>query len=311
MGTSGDGATPMLDTLTLSDGFKITYTSIGDISNPLLLLVVGSSGIGSLYRNIAKELSRHFQCVYYDKRGFLSLDSDQEWAARQRNEVVSAEKQADDAAELIQHLSPSTPAYVFGTSCGATEVLDLTIRNTGLVHTAILHEPITFSVIRDETLRNEMLVLYRRVGMADDTTEGHTEFRSYMFNPPRDAVSTITPAALPPAPNNAVELFNLRGGQCEALAMIDYKVDEQRTKTVSDKILIVAGNESRQWQVSRPGIALAQMLGKSNPIWTLPGDHMSFASKSIAKEFCEELLVVLQRAERAPFLDHPTGRPML
>jgi pimeloyl-ACP methyl ester carboxylesterase len=298
-------------TLTLNDGCKITYTSIGDTSNPLLLLVVGSSGIGSLYSKIAKELSRHFRCVYYDKRGFLPIVSDHVWAARQRNEVVSVEKQADDAAMLIKHLSPSTPAYVFGTSCGATGVLDLTIRHTDLVHTAILHEPITFSVIRDGKLRNEMLELYKRVGNAKDTVEGHTVFRKYMFNPPQDAGRTIMTASPPSAPRNAVDLFNSRGGQCEALAMIDYKVDEQRAKAVRDKFLIVAGKDSAHLQVSRPGFALAYMLGENYPLWILPGDHISFASKSIAKKFCEELLVALQHAGRASFLDHPEGRAML
>lgn len=311
MGTSTGGATPTSDTLTLSDGFKITYTSIGERSNPLLLLVVGSSGIGSLYRNLATELSRHFRCVYYDKRGFLPTASDPEWAAKQRNEVVSVEQQANDAADLIKHFSPSTPAYVFGTSCGATEVLDLTVRHTDLVYTAILHEPITFSVIRDERLRSEMRDLYRRVGKADDTINGHTVFRNYMFNPAQDGNTQITSVSPPPAPRNAVELFNSRGGQCEALAMIDYKVDEKRAKSVSDKIIIVVGNDSAHWQVSRPGVELAYRLGESNPVSALPGDHVSFASKSIATVFCKELLAVLRQSGRASLLDHPEGRAML
>jgi pimeloyl-ACP methyl ester carboxylesterase len=300
MGTSGGSSTAPPGTLTLNDGFRIPYTTIGDISNPLLLLVVGSSGIGSLYSKIAKELSPHFRCVYYDKRGFLPTVSDHEWVAKQKNQLVSVEKQADDAAALIRHLSPSTAAYVFATSCGATEVLDLTTRYPELVHTAVLHEPITFSVITDKKLRNEMIDLYRRVGKADDTIEGHTIFRNYMFNPPQDASTTITPATPPPAPQNVVDLFNSRGGQCEALAMVDYKVDEQKAKAVTHKILIVAGKDSANLQVSRPGVALAYMLAESNPVWQLPGGHMSFASKSVAKGFCEELLVALRQEGNVP-----------
>ena len=168
----------------LNDGFDISYTSIGNESNPLLLLVVGSSCIGSLYSKIAKEVSAHFRCVYYDKRGFLPKDTDQDWAAKQKNYLISVEKQGDDAAGLIRRFSPSSPAHVFGTSCGATEVLDLIIRYPELIHTAILHEPITFSVIPDEKLRYEMLDLYRQVGEVENTFEGRTIFRNYRFNPP-------------------------------------------------------------------------------------------------------------------------------
>lgn len=290
----GGSTTPTTATLMLNDGFNIAYTRIGDVSNPLLLLVVGSSGIGSLYSKIAKELSPHFQCVYYDKRGFLPQDTDQDWAAKQKNSLISVEKQADDAAALIGNLSPLKPAYVLGTSCGATEVLDLTIRYPQLVHTAILHEPITFSVIPDKKLRNEMLDLYRQVGKAENTVEGHTIFRNYMFNPPQDAYATLKPASPPPTPQNAIDLFNSRGGQCEALAMVDYKVDEQKAKAVSEKILIVAGEDSVELQVSRPGAALAYMLGENNALRILPGGHMSFASKSKAKEFCKQLLITLR-----------------
>jgi pimeloyl-ACP methyl ester carboxylesterase len=301
MGTSVGSSTPTSNTLTLDDDFRISFTSVGDVSKPLLLLVVGSSGLGSLYSRIAAELSPHFRCVYYDKRGFVPKDTDHDWAAKQTNQLVTVEKQADDAAAMIRNLSSSTPAYVFGTSCGGTEVLDLTIRYPELVHTAILHEPITFSVIQDDKLRNEMLGLYRLVGEAQNTVEGHTVFQNYMFNPPQDASTTITPVALPPAPQNAVDLFNSRGGQFEALAMIRYKVDEEKAKAVSDKILIVAGKDSVHMRVSRPGAALAYMLGESNPLRILPGGHMSFASKNIAKEFCKELLFALRQERRVPF----------
>lgn len=157
-------STPTIGTFASDDGFTTTYTSVGSLKEPLLLLVVGSSGIGSLWRKIALNLSADFRCVYYDKRGFLPLNSDQEWAASQKNQLISVEQQADDAASLPKHPSPHAPAYVFGTSCGSTEALDLTMRYTELVHTAILYEPITFSVIRDNAVRYEMLQLYKVVG---------------------------------------------------------------------------------------------------------------------------------------------------
>ena len=294
------GTAATTNTFTFVDGFKTTYTSIGNTEHPLMLLVVGSSGIGSLWRNVAAALSPHFRCVYHDKRGFLPLNVDAAWAAKQKNQLISVQQQADDAASILRHLSPFAPAYVFGTSCGATEVLDLTMRYPELVHTAILHEPITFSVIRDDLIRSEMLKIYDLVGNKADTVEGHTIFRNYMFNPPEVASTKIAPVAISPAPRSAVELFNSRGGQFEALAMIQYNVDEAKAKSVREKILIVAGKHSMEQRVSIPGKALAKMLGggAKNVLWRLPGGHMDFASRGVAKQFCTELLDALQQAGR-------------
>ena len=46
------------------------------------------------------------------------------------------------------------------------------------------------------------------------------------------AEASLTPIALPSPPQNAVDIFNARGGQVEATAMMEYKVDEQKAKVV-------------------------------------------------------------------------------
>ena len=186
-------ATAETRSLTLSDGYKITYTRIGDASKPLLLFVVGGSGLGSLYHRLAIELSPYFQCVYYDKRGFRSkTPTNGSLTSSCKNFYARTEQHAEDAAALVQHLSPCQPAYVFGTSTGGAAVLDLTIRYPELVHTAILHEPITFSVVTPSELRDEMIGLYRRVGSHQDPFEGLADFAEYMFAPPKAQAQTTS-----------------------------------------------------------------------------------------------------------------------
>lgn len=252
---------------------------------------------------------------YYDKRGFVPRHSSPTWVAKQKNEVVSVEKQADDAAELIRHFSPDGPAYVLGTSCGGVEALDLVVRYPELVHIAILHEPITISVVRDKHVRNTMLDVHRQVGKATDMFKGLTVFRAYWttINPIHAATSQNGRPVLkdnpekdeemvsPPRPENAlnaIELYNSRGNVCEAVAMADYTVNEERAKAVGDKILIIAGQDSIKLRVSMPGAALASIFGDKSPLKILPGDHTSFASRRLAPRFCEELLFALREKER-------------
>lgn len=288
-------------TLKLNDGHEITYTGIGDEKSPLLLFIIGSSGLGSLYHRLTIELSSHFRCVYYDKRGFLPRDTDHGVAAKRTNPLVLPERHADDAAGLIKHLSPDRVAYVFGTSTGGTAALDLTIRYQELVHTAILHEPITFSVIRDTKLKDEMIALYRRIGAMDDPVEAFAIFAEHMFNSPQKSTLLSLDRPLKPEDKSVslspIEIYNGRQGHQEAIAMVRYEVDEQKARSISGKLVLVGGMESIELLVSKPGQALAETLGQLR-LWELVGDHISFASKKHAARFCEQLLFVLHQEGR-------------
>lgn len=289
--------------LVLDDGHRISYTSIGDEHHPLLLFIVGSSGLGYLYQRLALELSNTFRCVYYDKRGFFPRDTDHQTAENQKNLLVPVERQSDDAAALVRYLSPHRPVCVFGTSTGGTTTLDLTVRYPELVHTAILHEPITFSVMRNTQLKDEMLTLYRTMGAMTDSIKSFAIFADYMFNPPNR--KSAAAKWFKQTPNSAVESYNARQGQQEAIAMVQYVVDEERTRKVANKLVLVCGTESVDLPVSEPGKALAEVLG--GDVKKLPGDHMSFATKKHAVAFAKELLLILRMNDTAR---HTNLRPL-
>ena len=79
--------------------------------------------------------------------------------------------------------------------------------------------------------------------------------------------------------------------------MVEYVVEEQKARNISDKVVLVAGTESIELLVSEPGKALAQTLGQLH-LYELVGDHISFASKKHAARFCEQLRFVLHREGR-------------
>lgn len=304
-------ATISQDVLKLPDGHTITYHALGNAELPLILFVVGSSGLGWLYRRLSIEMSGIFRCVYYDKRGFLPTDTDKASIAEKTNELVLATQVADDAAALIKHISPRTPIHVFGTSTGGTAVLDLAVRYPELIRTAVLHEPITFSVMPPTELKDEILTLYRSLPLFEDQVEGSKTYGSYMFHPHsketssglrsslsrqgQNGVGTRKRYALPP---KSAEEFNSRQGTQEGAAMLAYEVDVQGVRSVRDKLLLIRGNESKDWPISQPVVSLAQTLGDGVKVSELAGDHLSFAARRRLVTFAKQLVDLLREASR-------------
>lgn len=299
------------NTLKLSDGHTITYHTIGNASLPLILFVVGSSGLGSLYRRLALELSTTFQCVYYDKRGFLPAATNKASVAKETNQLVLASQNANDAAALIKHLSPKAPVHVFGTSTGGTAVLDLVVRYSELVETAILHEPITFSVMPPSDLKDEILALYRSLPFYENQVEGSKTFANYMFSPHSPETSSALRGSLrrqsqgevvipkrSTLPAESAEAFNARQGEQEGAAMLAYEVDVQQARSVKDKLLLVRGSESKDWPISQPVSCLANALGEDVKVWELAGDHLSFAARRRLVTFAGQLVGLLRREGR-------------
>ena len=315
------GNTAMSTTFTRPDGHQITYHTVGSAQNPLMLLVVGSSGLGILYRRLALALSTHFQCVYYDKRGFLPADTPEAIVPSQTNRLILAKDNADDAAAIIERTSPHRPAYVFGTSTGGTAVLDLAVRFPNLVQTAVLHEPITFSVMPPSRLKDEVTALYRCLFSFDDQAQGYRVFADYMFRPHGEATSSALrdslrlqrrgqpgdsqetssySSSMPSRISTSAQAFNARQGEQEAAAMLAYEVDVEAARRVRGKFLLVRGEDSREWPVSQAVEALAQALGGDQKVWELVGDHLSFAGQRRVMMFAEQLVGLLFGGDGGP-----------
>jgi len=90
------------------NGATIYYETFG--SGPLLLLIPGADGRGSVFHNVA-EKSDLTSPLCWDRRGYSRslLKGSQDFPKRLATD-------ADDAQCLILYLSPQQPAIVFDTS---------------------------------------------------------------------------------------------------------------------------------------------------------------------------------------------------
>jgi len=122
------------------NGAQLYHEVRGD--GPPVLLIMGATGVGGHFEQVARLLADEFTVVTYDRRGNGHSPRPDGWTA------TSPEEQADDAAALLDALGLS-PAAVFGTSTGAVFALCLLVRHPEAVRGAILHEPGLFVLFDD------------------------------------------------------------------------------------------------------------------------------------------------------------------
>ena len=114
------------------NGAELYYEIRG--AGPPVLLIMGATGDGGHFDELAELLADEFTVITYDRRGNGRSPVPAGWR------TTSAEEQADDAAALLDALATG-PAAVFGTSSGGTFALCLLVRHPEIVRGAILHEP--------------------------------------------------------------------------------------------------------------------------------------------------------------------------
>jgi pimeloyl-ACP methyl ester carboxylesterase len=111
-------------------------------TGPAVLLIMGATGDGGHFDQLADLLADEFTVITYDRRGNGRSPAPAGWT------TTSPEEQADDAAALLEALGVG-PAAVFGTSSGGNFALHLLIRHSDAIRGAILHEPGLYAVLDD------------------------------------------------------------------------------------------------------------------------------------------------------------------
>jgi pimeloyl-ACP methyl ester carboxylesterase len=122
------------------NGTELYYEIRG--TGPPVLLIMGATGDGGHFDELADLLADEFTVVSYDRRGNGRSPVPDGW------ETTSPEEQADDAAALLDALGTG-PAAVFGTSGGGNFALCLMVRHPGSVRGAILHDPGLYALVDD------------------------------------------------------------------------------------------------------------------------------------------------------------------
>jgi pimeloyl-ACP methyl ester carboxylesterase len=261
-------------------GARLYYETHG--SGLLMLMVPGANGEADIFKMVTQHLAAHYTVATYDRRGFSrsQLDGPQDYNRR-------LETDADDVRHLIEHLSDE-PATVFGGSSGAIVALEVLTHHPSVVRTLFPFEPPAVRALPDGQKWVDFFFgvydLYRRSGMepALKTFREHAfaESDRQAMARARDRQNGEYILA------NAAYWFEHELRQYPAV-----ELDLDALEAHADRIVPVAGRESRGYPCYEVNVELGKKLGRN--VIELPGGHVGYVTQPT--EFARELLDALGR----------------
>jgi len=261
-------------------GARLYYETHG--SGPVMLMVPGASGTADSFKSVTGHLVAHYTVVTYDRRGFSrsQLDGPQDYDHR-------LETDADDVRRLIEHLSDE-PATVFGSSSGAIVALEVLTRHPSVVRTLVPHEPPAARLLADGQkwidFFFEVYDLYRQSGIEPALKK----FREQAF-------AESDRQAMARAPRNEYTHANATywfEHELRQYPAVDLDIDT--LKAHADRIMLMAGRESRGYRTYEVNVELGKKLGRE--LIELPGGHVGFLTQPA--EFARALLQTLAQTQK-------------
>jgi pimeloyl-ACP methyl ester carboxylesterase len=284
MASSNAGAAP--DTAMLDvHGASLYYEVRG--SGPVLLMIPGGPADADGFRPLAELMSSEYTVVTYDCRG------NSRSPLHGSPDELTMEVFADDAASLIETITDE-PAYVLGSSGGASYGLELVTRHPGRVRTLIAHEPPVMELLPDAKRYRVLNAEVRDISGAEGVGPAMRAFLRYAFGQQdgADAGPVPDPGRQPPADMSRV-MSNLHLFTSRLVVVIgDYSPDVDALRASPARIVVGLGADSTPVQLPyRTSRALAERLG-IEPVM-FPGGHGGYASDTA--EFAARLRDVLAR----------------
>ncbi len=231
----------------------------------MLLVLQGGDGDADTSASLAERLEG-FTVVTYDRRG-LSRS-----AALARPPIELAQHTADALAVL--DAATQGPAFVFGTSIGASIGLDLITRFPDRVRRLVAHEPPQTELLAAaereavDKARDEIDALYRAKGVLP-------AMRKFFAGTGIDFMDREPEVGFPPA--NPARLTNLKFFlENDAPAARRYHVDLAALRAASGRIVVGAGVRSKGLWIHACAQALATGLGV--PLVDFPGGHAGYVA---------------------------------
>ncbi len=118
-------------------GIEIAWSERGE--GPPVLLIHETAATGAVWDPLTEALAREFRAISYDRRGWGGTSEPDDYRR------TTVEEQSEDAAALIEAAADG-PAVVCGAGLGAVIALDLLLRRSELVTSAVLIEPNLFQL---------------------------------------------------------------------------------------------------------------------------------------------------------------------
>jgi pimeloyl-ACP methyl ester carboxylesterase len=239
-------------------GARLYYETHG--SGPVMLMVPGATGSADSFTMVAQHLAAHYTVVTYDRRGFSrsQLDGPQDYGHR-------LETDADDVRRLIEHLS-NEPATVFGSSSGGVVALKVLTDHPSVVRTVVSHEPPAVRQLPDGQKWVDFFFgvydHYREFGIKPALKK----FREQAF-------AESDRQVMARAPDNEYSLANATywfEHELRQYPAVDLDLDA--LKAHADRIVLMAGRESRGYPTYEVTVELAKKLGRD--LIELPGGHI-------------------------------------
>jgi acetyltransferase/esterase len=248
---------------------------------PLLVMVPGANGTADIFKRVAEHLGGQYTVVTYDRRGFSrsQLDGPQDYDHR-------LETDADDVRRLIEHLSEE-PATVFGSSSGGVVVLEVLTHHPSMVRTLLPYEPAAVRQLPDGQKWVDFFFgtydLYRRSGIEPALNK----FREQAFvESDRQLMARAMDLNNGEIRANAIYWFE---HELRQYPTVELNLDA--LKAYADRIVPIAGRESRGYPTYQVNVELGKKLGRD--LIELPGGHVGFAAQPA--EFARELVQALAR----------------
>jgi pimeloyl-ACP methyl ester carboxylesterase len=230
-------------------------------AGPPVLLIMGATGDGGHFDELAAQLADEFTVVSYDRRGNGRSPVPAGWR------TTSAEEQADDAAALLDALGTG-PAAVFGTSSGGTFALCLLVRHPGAVRGAILHEPGLYALVDDfEAVRAPIRALVQEAREAGGPSAAVERFWCYIVED-EDGWIRLAPALRERLRARAGTLFEIELGTYEL-----YLPDEETLTAIAVPVRLLVSEDGLPFFAQIAG-RLGERLGVD--VATTPGRHDSY-----------------------------------
>ncbi|MEN3535537.1 alpha/beta hydrolase [Microbispora sp. ZYX-F-249] len=265
------------------DGATLHYEVRG--TGPLLLLIPGGTGGAAAYDGVADDLAADYTVASYDPRGLTRSPLDDPEAGQ------SVARHADDAVRLLDLLSPDAPALVAGCSSGAIVALHLLTTHPERVERVVAHEPPVVEVLPDAAEHRALLARVRDTFRREGLMPAAAVFAAGLRRP-GDPVEPPAAAELPPqaaarAERTMADMSYFLGRIVPSF--MAYTPDVDRLETLSDRLVLAAGADSRGELPYRPAAFLAERFGTE--LVHFPGGHVGLTTHPA--EFGKTLRAVL------------------
>ncbi|KOU13645.1 alpha/beta hydrolase [Streptomyces sp. WM6372] len=237
---------------------------------PLLLLIPGGTGGAAAFDAVADGLAAEYTVATYDPRG-MSRSTLDDPAAEQ-----SVAEHADDALRILDLLSPGEPARVFGASSGAIAAVHLLTARPERVERLVAHEPPLVEVLPDAPEHRALLVRVQETFRAQGLLAAMAEFAAGLAKEgggdtaaPPQAPLELPPQAAARAERTMADLPYFLGRIVPAF--MAYAPDVHRLESLSDRLVLACGQDSRGELPYRPAALLSERLGTE--LLHFPGGH--------------------------------------